>query len=213
MAIPGLTIIGESINDPCLDEEADANDAAGLLDLAWSQDEGGAPGSTSTSACLPSWPTSSVASNRHDRAPHRPHAERPGRHRAGRGGSHLNSISPPARPCSTTAVGLFGAPDPRGLSEASPARLRQRHRRPKRRETARLLGEAGGASPASLTPRHHRSRHRPDRQRLRGHRRPDALALIQPILLRRRPGRLSNFTAAALEEPTGRRSRARSRAL
>ncbi|HPW17075.1 MAG TPA: dihydropteroate synthase [Candidatus Aminicenantes bacterium] len=44
MAIPGLTIIGESINDsvPSTKKLFDANDTAGLLDLARSQDEKGA---------------------------------------------------------------------------------------------------------------------------------------------------------------------------
>jgi cobalamin-dependent methionine synthase I len=44
MAIPGLTIIGESINDsvPSTKKLFDANDVAGLLDLARSQDEKGA---------------------------------------------------------------------------------------------------------------------------------------------------------------------------
>jgi cobalamin-dependent methionine synthase I len=44
MAIPGLTIIGESINDsvPSTKKLFDENDAAGLLELARSQDEKGA---------------------------------------------------------------------------------------------------------------------------------------------------------------------------
>ena len=44
MALPGLTIIGESINDsvPSTKKLFDANDIAGLLDLAKSQDQGGA---------------------------------------------------------------------------------------------------------------------------------------------------------------------------
>ncbi len=44
MSLPGLTIIGESINDsvPSTKKLFDANDIAGLLDLAKSQDEGGA---------------------------------------------------------------------------------------------------------------------------------------------------------------------------
>src|SRR5512135_259039 len=44
MAIPGLTIIGESINDsvPSTHKLFDANDIPGLLDLARSQDEKGA---------------------------------------------------------------------------------------------------------------------------------------------------------------------------
>jgi len=44
MAIPGLTIIGESINDsvPSTKKLFDANDVAGLLDLARCQDEKGA---------------------------------------------------------------------------------------------------------------------------------------------------------------------------
>ncbi|OGD21502.1 MAG: hypothetical protein A2W03_12085 [Candidatus Aminicenantes bacterium RBG_16_63_16] len=44
MAIPGLTIIGESINDsvPSTKKLFDANDVAGLLDLARTQDEKGA---------------------------------------------------------------------------------------------------------------------------------------------------------------------------
>jgi cobalamin-dependent methionine synthase I len=44
MAIPGLTIIGESINDsvPSTKKLFDAGDEAGLLELARSQDEGGA---------------------------------------------------------------------------------------------------------------------------------------------------------------------------
>lgn len=44
MAIPGLTIIGESINDsvPSTKKLFDANDVAGLLELARSQDEKGA---------------------------------------------------------------------------------------------------------------------------------------------------------------------------
>lgn len=44
MGLPGLTIIGESINDsvPSTKKLFDANDIAGLLDLAKSQDEGGA---------------------------------------------------------------------------------------------------------------------------------------------------------------------------
>ena len=44
MPLPGLTIIGESINDsvPSTKKLFDANDVAGLLDLAKSQDEGGA---------------------------------------------------------------------------------------------------------------------------------------------------------------------------
>jgi len=44
MAIPGLTIIGESINDsvPSTKKLFDDNDVAGLLDLARSQDEKGA---------------------------------------------------------------------------------------------------------------------------------------------------------------------------
>jgi cobalamin-dependent methionine synthase I len=44
MAMPGLTIIGESINDsvPSTKKLFDANDIAGLLDLAKSQDQGGA---------------------------------------------------------------------------------------------------------------------------------------------------------------------------
>jgi cobalamin-dependent methionine synthase I len=44
MAIPGLTLIGESINDsvPSTKKLFDANDVAGLLDLARSQDEKGA---------------------------------------------------------------------------------------------------------------------------------------------------------------------------
>jgi 5-methyltetrahydrofolate corrinoid/iron sulfur protein methyltransferase len=44
MPLPGLTIIGESINDsvPSTKKLFDANDIAGLLDLAKSQDEGGA---------------------------------------------------------------------------------------------------------------------------------------------------------------------------
>src|SRR5512136_682530 len=44
MAIPGLTIIGESINDsiPSTKKFFDENDIAGLLDLAKGQDERGA---------------------------------------------------------------------------------------------------------------------------------------------------------------------------
>ena len=44
MAIPGLTLIGESINDsvPSTKKLFDANDVAGLLELARSQDEKGA---------------------------------------------------------------------------------------------------------------------------------------------------------------------------
>jgi 5-methyltetrahydrofolate corrinoid/iron sulfur protein methyltransferase len=44
MPLPGLTIIGESINDsvPSTKKLFDANDMAGLLELAHSQDEKGA---------------------------------------------------------------------------------------------------------------------------------------------------------------------------
>lgn len=44
MAIPGLTIIGESINDsvPSTHKLFESNDVAGLLELARTQDEGGA---------------------------------------------------------------------------------------------------------------------------------------------------------------------------
>jgi len=44
MAIPGLTIIGESVNDsvPSTKKLFDENDVAGLLELARSQDEKGA---------------------------------------------------------------------------------------------------------------------------------------------------------------------------
>ncbi len=44
MAIPGLTIIGESINDsvPSTKKLFDADDVAGLLELARGQDEKGA---------------------------------------------------------------------------------------------------------------------------------------------------------------------------
>jgi len=44
MAIPGLTLIGESINDsvPSTKKLFDENDVAGLLELARSQDEKGA---------------------------------------------------------------------------------------------------------------------------------------------------------------------------
>jgi len=51
MAIPGLTVIGESINDsvPSTKKLFDKNDPSALLELARSQDARGASTSTSTS--------------------------------------------------------------------------------------------------------------------------------------------------------------------